>query len=307
MTSAPKTEQTSIRVRVPAKINIALGVGPLREDGYHPLTTVFQTVSLYDKVTAELAEPGVFDLRVEGIDDGVPVDHTNLAVRAARLLAQRYAPDEELGVSLSLRKAIPVAGGMAGGSADAAASLLACSVLWDLDVELEELRELGSELGSDVPFPLLGGTALGTGRGERLLPILTRGHYHWVLAFAHEGLSTPAVFRRFDERGEFGSLDVPTELLDALGAGDPHRVAAHLRNDLAAAAIDLRPDLADTLALGREHGALAAMLSGSGPTCAFLAASEDEAIELSARLAAEPGVLGAKRVSAPAGGAKLVT
>lgn len=307
MTSAPQTEQASIRVRVPAKINIALGVGEPRDDGYHPLTTVFQTVSLYDKVTAELAEPGAFELAVEGIGQGVPLDDSNLVLRAAKLLADRYAPDEPLGVSINLLKAIPVAGGMAGGSADAAASLLACSVLWDLDVELEELRELGSELGSDVPFPLLGGTALGTGRGERLLPILTRGHYHWVLAFAREGLSTPAVFRRFDEIGEFGSLDVPTELLDALGAGDPQRVADHLRNDLTAAAMDLKPGLADTLALGEEHGAIASMLSGSGPTCAFLAATEADAVELSARLASEPSILGAKRVSAPAGGAKLVT
>ncbi len=307
MTSAPQTEQANIRVRVPAKINIALGVGAVRADGYHPLTTVFQTVSLYDKVTAELAKPGIFELAVDGIGEGVPRDDTNLALRAAKLLADRYAPNEPLGVSLNLLKAIPVAGGMAGGSADAAASLLACSVLWDLDVELEELRELGSELGSDVPFPLLGGTALGAGRGERLLPILTRGHYHWVLAFAREGLSTAAVFRRFDEIGEVGSLDVPTELLDALGAGDPQRVADQLRNDLTAAAVDLQPGLTDTLALGREHGALASMVSGSGPTCAFLAASEADAIELSTRLASEPSILGAKRVSAPAGGAKLVS
>lgn len=292
---------------MPAKINIALGVGPILDDGYHPLTSVFQTVSLYDKITAESAGPGVFDLVVEGAGEGVPVDDTNLAVRAAKLLAERYAPDEGLGASLTLRKAIPVAGGMAGGSADAAASLLACSVLWDLDVELEELRELGAELGSDVPFPLLGGTALGTGRGERLLPILTRGHYHWVLAFARGGLSTPEVFRRFDELGEFGSLDVPTELLEALGAGDPHRVAEHLRNDLTPAALDLYPGLADTLALGDELGALGSMVSGSGPTCAFLTSCEADAVELSAKLASEPSLLGAKRVSAPAAGAKLVS
>lgn len=301
------SSEAGVRVRVPAKINVALCVGAERPDGFHPLTTVFQAVSLYDDLVAEPADPGEFSLTVagDGVDD-VPTGGQNLAIRAARLLAQRHAGDAEVGAALQLRKAIPVAGGMAGGSADAAAALLACSVLWDLDVELEELRELGAELGSDVPFPLLGGTALGTGRGEQLVPVLTRGCYHWVLAFAHEGLSTPAVFRRFDERGEVGDLDVPTELLEALGSADPVRVGAALRNDLAPAALDLMPALAETLAMGESYGALASLVSGSGPTCAFLAAGEAEAVELSSKLASWGGIRGVRRVQGPVCGAKVV-
>lgn len=302
------SDEAGVRVRVPAKINVALCVGAERPDGYHPLTTVFQAVSLFDDLVVTRAEPGEFSLSIAGdAADDVPTGRQNLALRAARLLAQRFDATEEVGVSMQLRKAIPVAGGMAGGSADAAAALLACSVLWDLDVELEELRELGAEIGSDVPFPLLGGTALGTGRGEQLVPVLTRGSYHWVLAFAKQGLSTPAVFRRFDERGEVGALDVPTDLLDALGSADPAGVAKALRNDLAPAALDLMPELADTLAVGESYGAIASLISGSGPTVAFLTAGEADAVELSTKLASWPGIRGVRRVQGPVCGAKVVS
>ena len=178
---------------MPAKINLALKVGAPRPDGYHPLATVYQAVSLYDEVHAAWADPDEFEVVVTGEGaDLVPLDDSNLAVRAARLLARTHGPHDSLGVSLSIKKSIPVAGGLAGGSANGAAALLACAALWDIDVSAENLRALAQELGSDVPFALMGGTAVGSGRGEEVAPALARGTYHWVLAFGHHGLSTPA-------------------------------------------------------------------------------------------------------------------
>lgn len=297
----------TVRVRVPAKINLALCVGALGDDGYHPLTTVFQAVSLHDELIAQADEPGTITVAMsgEGIEE-VAADESNLAVRAARLLAEHHGDD--FGVRLSIKKSIPVAGGMAGGSADAAAALLACSVLWDLDVDPEELREYGGALGADVPFALLGGTAIGTGRGDKLVPVLSRGAHHWVLAFADEGLSTPAVYRRFDELSpNGGSLDMPTELLNALAQGDSVELGRHLRNDLAEAAIDLRPSLQTTIDVGLYCGALGAMVSGSGPTVAFLCRNEEAAVALSTTLGAEGVARGVRRVAGPVAGARLIT
>lgn len=298
-----------MRVRVPAKINLALGVGPLGADGYHPLTTVFQAVSLYDELAAENDEPGLITVAMagEGIDQ-VAADDSNLAVRAARLIAERFGDVDRFGVRLSIKKAIPVAGGMAGGSADAAAALLACSVLWDLDIDPEELRELASELGSDVPFALLGGTAIGTGRGDELVPVLSRGSHHWVLAVADGGLATPSVYRRFDElnpRG--GSLAMPTELINALSTGDSVALGRHLRNDLAPAAIDLRPNLQTTIDAGLDYGAVGAIVSGSGPTVAFLCRNEEAAVSLSATLGGEGVARAVRRVAGPVAGARLIS
>lgn len=298
----------TVRVRVPAKINLALCVGPLAEDGYHPLTTVFQAVSLHDELTAQVDEPGAITVAMsgEGMDE-VAADDSNLAVRAARLIADRYGEDR-FGVRLSIKKSIPVAGGMAGGSADAAAALLACSVLWDLDIDPEELREFGAELGSDVPFALLGGTAIGTGRGDKLVPVLSRGSHHWVLAVAEGGLSTPAVYRRFDElRPEGGSLEMPTALIEALACGDSVELGRHLRNDLADAAVDLRPQLQTTIDAGMELGALGAIISGSGPTIAFLCRNEEAAVSLSTTLGGEGVARAVRRVAGPVAGARLIT
>ncbi len=299
------TGRASVRVRVPAKINLALCVGPLGSDGYHPLGTAFQAVSLYDEVTATDAGPGRFSVTVtgEGAAD-VPGDDANLALRAARLLAGH---NPRLGAHLGIRKAIPVAGGMAGGSADGAAALLACSVLWDLDQSLDDLQLLGSELGSDVPFPLHGGTAIGTRRGDRLLALLTRGTYHWVLAFAHGGLSTPAVFRRFDELGRITGTEIPPPLLNALAVGDAAALGRTLRNDLQPAALDLRPELAGTLERGLAAGALGGVISGSGPTCAFLASTESRALTLAADLSQLPQVRATRVAVGPVPGAKLLT
>jgi 4-diphosphocytidyl-2-C-methyl-D-erythritol kinase len=314
--SALPPEPAGVRVRAPAKINLALCVGPSRRDGYHPLATIYQAVSLYDEVHAAWAEPDEFAVTVSGEGaDLVPTDETNLALRAARLLARDYGQGGSLGALLSIKKAIPVAGGLAGGSADAAAALLACAVLWDLDVGSDELTPLAAELGSDVPFALLGGTALGSGRGEHVVPVLARGGYHWVLAFGHHGLSTPAVYRRHDEqgarkaglRGRGGpAFEVPPALMNALRSGDPVALGAALVNDLQPAALDLQPRLRQVLEAGLEHGAVGALVSGSGPTCAFLAANEAAAVDLSVALSADGQCRAVRRATGPVTGARVI-
>lgn len=294
---------SAVRVRVPAKLNLALHVGPVRADGYHPLNTVFQAVSLFDEVTAEAADPGVVTVRMSGVEVPGLSAADNLAVRAARLLIAEYQVAE--GCHLSIRKSIPVAGGMAGGSGNAAAALLACSVLWDLDVSPEEMRSLGAKLGSDVPFALMGGTAIGSGRGDELVPLLVRGSFHWVLVFDDRGLATPQVYRRFDELAEVTELaELADDMLRALGAGDVAALGGYLCNDLAGAACDLHPELATTLAVGMQAGAVAGLVSGSGPTCAFLAADESAAVDLSNRLTAQG--YRARRVASPVPGARIL-
>lgn len=296
-----------VRVRVPAKINLALKVGAPRADGFHPLATVYQAVSLFDEVVASWAEPGVFEVVVigEGASD-VPIDDTNLAVRAAQLLADAHGPHDDLGVSLSIKKAIPVAGGLAGGSADGAAALVACSALWDLDLSQDALLHHAAELGSDVPFALLGGTALGSGRGEQVAPVLARGSYHWVLAFGHHGLSTPAVYAKFDElRPDAGTPEVSSELMSALRSGDAKQLGLALDNDLQDASIALQPRLRQVLEAGLDYGALGALVSGSGPTCAFLVANETAALDLSVSLSADGLVRSIARATGPVAGARI--
>lgn len=308
MASVLPPSPVGVRVRVPAKINLALRVGPPRADGYHPLATVYQAVSLYDEVHAAWADSEEFSVTVSGEGaDLVPTDERNLALRAARLLAQTSSPNGSLGVSFSIKKSIPVAGGLAGGSANGAAALLACAVLWDLDVGLDELIALAAEVGSDVPFGLLGGTALGSGRGEQVLPVLARGGYHWVLAFGHHGLSTPAVYRRHDELRPGAEMpEVPARLMNALRSGDPIAVGAALVNDLQPAALDLQPRLRQVLEAGMEYGAVGAVVSGSGPTCAFLAASESAAVDLSVALSADGVCRAVRRATGPVTGARVI-
>ncbi|WP_328910626.1 4-(cytidine 5'-diphospho)-2-C-methyl-D-erythritol kinase [Streptomyces sp. NBC_00234] len=267
----------SVTVRVPAKVNVQLAVGAPRPDGFHDLANVFLAVGLYDEVTVTPAD--ALTVTCSGPDAAqVPLDATNLAARAALALAGRHglAPD----VHIHISKDIPVAGGMAGGSADGAAALLACDTLWSTGASREELLELCAELGSDVPFSLVGGAALGVGRGERLTPIEVGGTFHWVFAVADGGLSTPAVYGEFDRLTAGTDIPEPTAsapLLAALRAGDTAGLAEALSNDLQAAALSLRPSLADTLAAGTAAGALAALVSGSGPTTAFLVADEESA------------------------------
>ncbi|MFF2011559.1 4-(cytidine 5'-diphospho)-2-C-methyl-D-erythritol kinase [Streptomyces sp. NPDC058195] len=296
----------SITVRVPAKVNVQLAVGAPRPDGFHDLANVFLAVGLYDEVTVTPADA----LRVtcSGPDAAqVPLDATNLAARAAIALAGRYgiAPD----VHLHIAKDIPVAGGMAGGSADGAAALLACDALWNTGADREELLAICAELGSDVPFSLVGGAALGTGRGERLTPVEVGGTFHWVFAVADGGLSTPAVYREFDRLTE--GTDVPgpaasPALLEALRTGDPKALAAALSNDLQPAALSLRPSLADTLAAGTAAGALAALVSGSGPTTAFLTADEESSREVADALRASGTCRTTRTTVSPAPGATVV-
>lgn len=295
----------SVTVRVPAKVNLHLGVGPLRPDGYHELITVFHAVNLFDVVRATPATGLSVAVSGEGAAD-VPTDSGNLAWRAAELVAERAGVDAD--VRLEISKAIPVAGGMAGGSADGAAALVACAGLWG--VPRAELPELAAQLGSDVAFPLLGGTALGTGRGEVLAPVLSIGTLHWVFALADQGISTPAAYRELDRQRAAGSAAPPSltadPMLEALRAGSADRVAAALTNDLEPATLALAPALRRTLKAGRSLGALAGIVSGSGPTCAFLCPEADAAVKLAAALAAE-GVCRTTRVAVgPAPGATVV-
>jgi 4-diphosphocytidyl-2-C-methyl-D-erythritol kinase len=304
-----------VTVRVPAKVNVQLAVGGLRPDGFHGLANVFLAVGLYDEVTAGHDDgPGV-QLTVSGRDAAhVPLDESNLAARAARLLAERHGREPR--VRLHIAKDIPVAGGMAGGSADAAGALLACDELWGTRTPRDELRAMCAELGSDVPFSLVGGAALGQGRGELLTPLETGGTFHWVFALADGGLSTPAVYRECDRLREAagtgsGVDSVPeprpsAPLLDALRSGDAEALAAALSNDLQAAAVSLRPSLSDTLKTGTAAGALAALVSGSGPTCAFLAGDAGSAARIAAALEESGHCRSARTTTAPAPGATLV-
>ena len=299
-------------VRAPAKINLALRVGDLDEDGYHDVVSVYQAVSLFEEVTAALPADGGRGLAVAVRGPGaadVPLDGTNLAVRAARLLAERAGVPAD--AALSIRKAVPVAGGMAGGSADAAAALVACDLLWGTGLSREELVELGAELGADVPFALVGGTALGTGRGDRVTPVLGRGDYHWVLALAADGLSTPRVYAEHDRlRAGLPAADlepqVPADLAHALRSGDAARLGTCLVNDLQEAACSLRPQLRRVLALGEDHGVLGSLVSGSGPTVALLVADSSAALELAVALTASGVASDVRRVTGPAPGARQV-
>jgi 4-diphosphocytidyl-2-C-methyl-D-erythritol kinase len=296
-----------VTVRVPAKVNLHLSVGPLRPDGYHDLVTVFSAVALYDEVTATPARDLSLGVTGEGAAE-LPLDERNLAWRAAVLLAEKAGVDPA--VRLDVAKGIPVAGGLAGGSADAAATLVACDALWGTGLDRAALLELAAELGSDVAFSLTGGTALGTGRGERLTPVLAAGRWHWVLAVAGDGLSTPAVYGELDRlRG--GDLDLPAagapdRLINALRVHDPAALAGLLANDLQAPALAMRPELRRTLRVGVDLGALGGIVSGSGPTCAFLSRSREAAVRLAAALAGA-GVCRTVRVAhGPVPGARVV-
>ncbi len=308
--SASEAITDRVKVRAPGKVNLALRVGGVRPDGYHSLATVFQALSLFDDLGARPAPAGHYGIAVAGDQAHlVPADGSNLAVRAARLLAARHGGEQQFGVELVIRKTIPVTGGMAGGSANAAAALVACAALWGIDINPDELRELGAELGADVPFCLLGSTALGHGRGDDLVPVLSRGGYHWVLALPDVELSTPAVFRRFDEMNPDADPTpppVPSGLLEGLASGDVRRVAENLVNDLEPAALSLRPHLAELLDAGRDAGALAGIVSGSGPTCAFLAANEDSAVRLAGVLSGLGLCRQVRRASGPVPGARQV-
>jgi 4-diphosphocytidyl-2-C-methyl-D-erythritol kinase len=297
-------------VRAPAKLNLSLCVGRLRPDGFHDLTTVFQAVGLYDEVVLSRAD----DLSVT-VTDGpgasgagdVPLDASNLAVRAVALVAARTGQDARVAVSIT--KGIPVAGGCAGGSADAAAALVGADALWGTGLSKDELTSLAAQLGSDVPFSLHGGTALGTGRGEQLTEVLEQGSYSWVLAVAEGGLSTPAVYAELDRQRDTGPVTVetsPDAVLSALRQGDAVALGRALGNDLQPAALALRPALGPVLDTARALGALGAVVSGSGPTVAVLARDDAHAAALAAALTSSGACADVRRAVGPVGGARVV-
>ncbi|HVF04498.1 MAG TPA: 4-(cytidine 5'-diphospho)-2-C-methyl-D-erythritol kinase [Frankiaceae bacterium] len=292
-----------VTVRVPGKVNLHLSVGRRRPDGFHDVTTVFQAVSIYDDVTAtEAGDDITCVVAGEGAAD-LPTDSANLAVAAALRLAVVAGIDK--GVALHVLKGIPVAGGMAGGSADAAAALVACDALWHAGMTREDLENIGATLGSDVPFALQGGSALGVGRGEQVSPVLARGQFHWVFALADRGLSTASVYEEHD-RGDPLPERAPDGVLAALRAADAVALGKALHNDLQTAALRLRPALRRTLDAGLERGALGAVVSGSGPTCAFLTASKSDAVAIAAGLAGAGVCRSVRTAYGPVPGARVV-
>lgn len=300
-----------VHVRAPGKLNLFFDVGDVQSDGYHDVASAYQAVSLYEDCWAEESDDFTISLSGAVEMSGVPADDRNLALRAARLLAREIG--YRGGVHLEIVKQVPVAGGMGGGSADAAAALVACDALWNADLGGAQLQRLAARLGADVPFALMGGTAVGTGRGDQLSPALAKGRFDWVIVPADGGLSTPEVYGRLDELRTRRGVDiappsrapaVAPEVLHALRAGDAAALAEHARNDLQVAALSLRPDLREVLELGERSGALVGLVSGSGPTLAFLTDGPEAALELQVTLSASGRT--ALHVHGPVPGARLI-
>ena len=301
----------SVHVKAPGKINVFLKVGARLDDGYHDVAIAYQAVSLYEEVWVRAADD--FSVELDGTVElsRVPTDGSNIAITAARLLAAKTGYTG--GAHIRIGKHVPVTGGMGGGSADAAATLLACDALWGTELPRDEMLELARKLGADVPFAFTGGTAIGTGRGDELSPALAQGTFSWVLALADFGLSTPAVYSELDRHRDRHAQDifpadprpsVDTDVLQALRAGDPQMLAAAMHNDLQAPALHLEPSLSSVLELGEQNGALAGIVSGSGPTVAFLVADPDSALELQVALSASG--LNVVRATGPVHGARIV-
>ena len=296
-------------VRVPAKINLQLAVGPLGADGFHEVTTVFQAISLFDDVTLKHGQEnsGISITLSGATSNGVPATDENLAVRAAKLMAEKY--DLSTDLAIHLKKEIPVAGGMAGGSADAAGVIVAMDALFEIGLSRDEMEGIAAQLGSDVPFGISGGISIGRGRGDQLTPALSRGNYHWVLALSSQGLSTPAVYQECDRLREgldIASPQVSDSMMQALRAGDPIALGAALSNDLQAAACSLRPALRLVLDVGRDYGALGSIVSGSGPTVAFLVEDEEKSMDLTVALSSSGVVAGVVQASGPVHGARVI-
>jgi 4-diphosphocytidyl-2-C-methyl-D-erythritol kinase len=297
----------SVTVQVPAKVNLQLSVGPKESDGYHEVVTVFQAISLFDNVKVAAADE--FSITVSGdYTNAVPLDQSNLVYKAIELMAEKF--DTARNFEISIEKSIPVAGGMAGGSADAAAVLLGIDQLYRLGLSKDEMGEIARKLGSDVPFMLHGGTAVGRGHGDEITPALSRGNYHWVIAVSSTGLATPAVYAECDRLRTGLDIKAPTlndELLQALLSGDATRVGKSLSNDLQAAACSIRPALRLILDTGQEYGALGGVVSGSGPSVAFLVADEDHSLDLAVALTSSGVVGSVARAEGPVTGAKIIS
>jgi 4-diphosphocytidyl-2-C-methyl-D-erythritol kinase len=298
---------TRVTVRVPAKVNLHLSVGPVRKDGFHELVTVYHAISLYDEVTVEPGDGVSLTLTGESADD-LPVGDDNLAVRAVRAVAALLGREPD--VAITVRKGIPVAGGLAGGSADAAAALIAADAMWGGELDRITLEGLAAGIGSDVAFLLHGGSALGTGRGEAISPVLGTGDYHWVLAVADVGMSTPTVYAELDRMRDAGPVPrsgEPDGVLSALRAGDIPALGTVLANDLQAAALRLRPQLRQVLDAGRELGAAGAVVSGSGPTVAMLARTAEDSVRIASSLSGMDVCRTVRRAHGPVPGARIVT
>ena len=292
--------------RVPAKVNLQLSVGPLGSDGFHEVTTVFQAISLFDDVTVATAPDGDgIKISISGqTSSGVPADSSNLAVKAAELMIKNY--DLPADLIIKLKKEIPVAGGMAGGSADAAGVIVGLDSLFELGLSRDEMEIVGSKIGSDVPFSICGGVAIGTGRGDQITPALSKGSYNWVLALSGQGLSTPSVYQECDRLREGLSISAPLvsePLMQALRAGDAKALGKALTNELQPAACSLRPALRLVLDVGIDYGALGGIVSGSGPTVAFLVSDDEHAMDLTVALSASGVVSSVVRATGPAHGA----
>lgn len=302
----PLPAPEAITVRAAAKINLQLGVGPIRGDGFHPLATVYQAIGLYDDVTLESADEWSLTVRAhDNLDvSGVPTDAGNIALKAAHALCAHHGIDRA--ASILIDKSIPVAGGLAGGSADAAATLVGLDRLWNLDTSDADLLAIAAGLGSDVPFALIGGTAVGVGRGEIVEAVPDAGAWWWVVAESELGLSTPRVYQEFDAlTPDAKDPEIDSRLLDALAAGDVEALASRLSNDLQGPALHLRPDLREVLDVGDGHGALRSLISGSGPTCLFLCADHDSALAVRQGLYAE-GIERVHVAPGPVAGAHVV-
>ena len=295
--------------RVPAKVNLQLSVGPLGADGYHEVTSVFQAISLFDDVTVATALPGTgITISITGdTAHGVPTDSSNLAIKAAQLMAKTYDLPPDL--IIKLKKEIPVAGGMAGGSADAAGVIVGLDSLFELGISRDEMESVGSKIGSDVPFSICGGVAIGTGRGDQITPALAKGSYNWVLALSGQGLSTPSVYQECDRLREGLSIATPQvsePLMQALRAGDAKALGKALSNELQSAACSLRPALRLVLDVGVDYGALGGIVSGSGPTVAFLVTDDEHAMDLTVALSSSGVVSSVVRATGPAAGARII-
>ena len=298
---------SSVVTRVPGKINLQLSVGPLQRDGYHPVATVFQAVSIFDDVKIALSDKPGITIHSAKSDERLPLDKNNLAFKAAELMEKKF--DITDGIEITLNKEIPIAGGMAGGSADAGATIVGIDALFSLGLKRNEMEKIGSELGADIPFTISGGTAIGTGRGDQITPVLSRGSYSWVLALSSSGLSTPAVYNECDRLREGLQVAPPhisDSLLHALSAGDAVALGKALSNDLQPAACSLKPALRLILDVGFDYGALGGLVSGSGPTVAFLAENEDHALDLVVALTSSGVVGNVVRASGPVPGARVI-
>lgn len=282
----------SVTASAPGKTNLFFAVGPLQDDGFHDVASIYLALDLREEVSVSPAATWAVSVSGNISADqlaAVPTGEDNLVVQAARRVAELAGTDAHP-VAFAIDKHVPVAGGMGGGSADAAAALVAVNALWCTGVESKLIDSVA--LGADVPFALAGGIAIGLGRGERLSQIDSVPAIHLVLVTSEQGLSTPAVYKRLDEmRASLGAdpkqapaAVVPESLIRALKAGDSTEIAKLLNNDLQAAALDLRPDLKQTIQDGMDAGALTGFVSGSGPTIAFLVADADRAEDLAQKL-----------------------